>query len=320
MTERLVMGMDIGGTAVKYVAGGVDDPDRHVGEIPTDPTDIDVTFARLAARITSELAGADLAAAGVACAGIVDPVAGHLGRAPNLLGWEGADLAAALRRSFGEFPCVFANDVNAALAGEARFGAGRGCRNLVMLALGTGVGGAVMIDGRLVVGARNGAGEIGHMVLDPGGPPCGCGSHGCLEAFAGSRGVLAEARRRADAPGSSQDLRGLVQARGDTLTTRDLSDFAATGDESVVRLFLDTGMILGIAVGNLINILDPDKVIIGGGVAQAGDILLDPCRETAASLVLCEASRDTPIESAELGHRAAALGVADLARDALEAR
>jgi len=320
MTERLVIGMDIGGTAVKYVVGGADDPDRHAGEVPTDPKDIDVTFTRLAARITSELAGAVPAAAGVACAGIVDPVDGRLGRAPNLLGWEGADLAAALRRGFGESPCVFANDVNAALVGEARFGAGQGCRNLVMLALGTGVGGAVMIDGRLVVGAHNGAGEIGHIVLDPGGPPCGCGSHGCLEAFAGSRGVLAEARRRADAPGSSQGLRDMIRTRGDSLTTRDLSDLAAAGDESVVRLFLDTGMILGIAVGNLINILDPDKVIIGGGVARAGDILLDPCRETAASLVLCETSRTTPVEPAKLGHRAAALGVADLARDALEAR
>jgi glucokinase len=320
MTERLVMGMDIGGTAVKYVVGGVDDPDRHAGEIPTDPNDIDATFARLAARITSDLAGAVPAAAGVACAGIVDPVDGRLGRAPNLLGWEGADLAAALRRGFGESPCAFANDVNAALAGEARFGAGQGCRNLVMLALGTGVGGAVMIDGRLLIGAHNGAGEIGHMVLDPGGPPCSCGGHGCLEAFAGSRGVLAEARRRADAPGASQDLRDMIRIRGDVFTARDLSDLAAAGDECVERLFLDTGMILGVAVGNLINILDPDKVIIGGGVARAGDILLDPCRETAASLVLCEASRTTPVEPAKLGHRAAALGAADLARDVLEAR
>lgn len=112
----------------------------------------------------------------------------------------------------------------------------------------------------------------------------------------------------------------MIRVRGDAFTTRDLSELAAAGDESVLRIFLDTGMILGIAVGNLINILDPDKVIIGGGVSRAGALLLDPCRKTAASLVLCEASRGTPIELAELGHRAAALGVADLARDVLEAR
>ena len=319
MTERLVMGMDIGGTAVKYVVGGAGDPDRHAGEVPTDPRDVEITFGRLAERITRDLAGVAPSAAGVACAGIVDPVEGRLGCAPNLPGWEGADLAAALRRAFGEIPGVFANDVNAALVGEARFGAGRDCRDLVMLALGTGVGGAVMIDGRLITGARNGAGEIGHMILDPDGPPCGCGNRGCLEAFAGSRAVLAEARRRAAHTEATAGFLELIDACGDDLTTRDLADLAAAGDESAERLFGDTGMILGIAVGNLVNVLDPEKVIIGGGVAQAGALILDPCREAAASLILCEASRSIPIEQADLGPRAAALGVADLARDVLEA-
>lgn len=319
MTERMVMGMDIGGTAVKYVVGGAGDPDRYSGEVSTDPGDIDATFTRLAERITSELSGLAPCAAGIACAGIVDPVEGHLGRAPNLPGWQGANLAAALRRGFGEIPSVFANDVNAALVGEARVGAGRGCRNLVMLALGTGVGGAVMIDGRLVIGTHNGAGEIGHMVLDPGGPPCGCGNNGCLEAFAGSRGVLAEARRRALLPDTSSGFNELIDTRGDDLTTRDLANLAEAGDVSAGKLFRDTGMILGIAVGNLINVLDPEKVIIGGGVALAGALILDPCRATASSLILCEASRAIPIEPADLGPKAAALGVADLARDVLEA-
>ena len=320
MTERLVMGLDVGGTAVKYVAGVGDDPRRHAGQVPTDPTDIGDTFVRLARRMAEILPDEAPAAAGVACAGIVDPVGGRLGRAPNLPGWEGADLGAALRGAFGDLPAVFANDVNAALEGEARRGAGRGCRDLVMLALGTGVGGAVMFDGRLVVGARNGAGEIGHMVLDPGGPPCGCGSRGCLEAYAGARGLLAEARRRAAAAEAGAGLRDLVEARGEDLETRDLCDLARAGDAEAAALFRDTGMILGVAVGNLINVLDPEKIIIGGGVAQAGDLLFDPCRETAASLVLCEAGRDTPIEPAELGPNAAALGAADMARDVLEAR
>ncbi len=320
MTERLVLGLDIGGTAVKYVVGPADEPARLAGEVPTDPGDIGGTFARLAGRVAERLPGEDPAAVGVACAGIVDPSTGWLGRAPNLPGWEDTDLASALRDAFGDLPCAFANDVNAALVGEARHGAGRGCRDLVMLALGTGVGGAVMVDGRLITGARHGAGEIGHMVINPAGPPCGCGNRGCLEAYAGSRGLLAEARRRADMAGAGEAYRARIEALGEDLDTRDLSELAGAGDPDAEALFQDTGLILGVAVGNLINLLDPEKIIIGGGVAQAGELLFDPCRETAASLVLCEASRATPVEPAELGTRAAALGAADLVRDAMGAR
>ncbi|MBU1675872.1 ROK family protein, partial [bacterium] len=227
MTEQLVLGADIGGTAVKFVVGGAEDPDRYSGEIPTDTSDVLETFVRLAAAVADRLPpGVALAAAGLACAGIVDPVRGYLGRAPNLPGWEESDLAGALREAFGDIHGVFANDVNAALAGEARFGAGRGCRDLVMLALGTGVGGAVMVDGRLVTGTRHGAGEIGHMILDPDGPLCGCGNRGCIEAYAGSRGLLAEARRRAETPNAGPALRELIAARGDGLTTRDLAALA----------------------------------------------------------------------------------------------
>ncbi|MBC8424172.1 ROK family protein [bacterium] len=320
MTERLVLGADIGGTAVKYVVGGAEDPDRFAGEVRTDTGDVRETFDRLAAAVVDRLpSGAGLAAAGLACAGIVDPIRGTLGRAPNLPGWENRDLAAALREAFGDILGIFANDVNAALAGEARFGAGRGCRDLVMLALGTGVGGAVMVDGRLVTGVHHGAGEIGHMVLDQDGPLCGCGNRGCVEAYAGSYGLLAEARRLAVDPGSGAALSDLVAARGEALSTRDLSDLAAAGDADAAALFARTGHMLGLAVGNLLNLLDPDKIIIGGGVAQAGDLLLAPCRETAASTVLCVASRATPIEPAELGPLAAALGASRLARDGLEA-
>ncbi|MBU1675097.1 ROK family protein, partial [bacterium] len=128
-----------------------------------------------------------------------------------------------------------------------------------------------------------------------------------------------EARRRADGPGAGPALRELIAARGAELTTRDLAALAVAGDNPTASLFRDTGRMLGIAVGNLVNLLDPDKIIIGGGVAQAGDLIFTPCRATAASLILCVASRDTPIEPAELGPHAAALGASRLARDGLEA-
>jgi len=321
MNRSLILGADVGGTYVKYALGDGDEPGRWTGEVPSDPASPAATLARLAARIAELLpAGARVAAAGLACAGIVDVRAGRLGRAPNLLGWEGADLAGSLRAAFPGAAIALANDVNAALVGEARFGAGRdagGGRDLVMLALGTGVGGAVMIEGRLLLGHRFGAGEVGHTVLDPAGPPCGCGNRGCLEAYAGSRGLLAAARRRAAAPDCPPGLRALVAARGEALTTRDLADLAAA-DPGAAALFREAGERLGQAVGNLLNVLDPDLVIVGGGVAAAGDLLLGPCRETAAAVVLCEAARATPIVTAALGSAAAAFGAARLAEEALE--
>jgi glucokinase len=321
VNPQIILGADVGGSFVKYVLGDVERPDRFSGDVPTDPADPAATFARLLQRVGELTGGAEqLAAAGLACAGIVDPGTGVLGRAPNLHGWEGADLFAALRAAAGDVPCAVANDVNAALVGEARFGAGRGAEDLVMLALGTGVGGGVLVGGRLLVGHRNGAAELGHMILDPAGPRCACGNFGCLEAYAGSVGLLAEAGRRAAAgrPGDA-GLVALAADRGAALSTRDLADAAASGDAGAASLFCDAGEKLGQAVGNLLNVLDPDRVIIGGGVAQAGELLMAPCRDTARRLVLCAAARATPIVPAELGPLAAALGAAALARDLLAA-
>ena len=318
MNRSLTLGADVGGTYVKYALGDDGEPGRWTGEVASDPASPAITLRRLAARIAELLPpGGRGGAAGLACAGIVDVDAGRLGRAPNLPGWEGADLAGQLRAAFPDAALALSNDVNAALAGEARFGAGRGGRDLIMLALGTGVGGAVMIEGRLLVGHRFGAGEVGHTILDPAGPLCGCGNRGCLEAYAGSRGLLAAARRRAAAPDASPGLRELVANRGESLTTRDLADLSAR-DPDAAALFREAGERLGQTVGNLLNVLDPDLVIIGGGVAAAGELLLGPCRVTAAAVVLCKAARATPIVPAQLGSAAAALGAAHLAAARLD--
>lgn len=315
MSETCILGADTGGTAVKWTL--LDEAGGSVagGEVPTDPHDAAGTLARLGAAVAGT--GRRPGAVGLACAGIVDPVSGRLGRSPNLPGWQESDLGAALRAAFPGLPTALANDVNAALYGEHRAGAGRGCRDLVMLALGTGVGGGVLLDGRLLIGAHCGAAELGHMVLDPGGPLCACGNRGCLEAWAGSRALLAQARALAAAGGPFGDF---VQRRGDALTTRDLADAAHGGDATARELLAEAGRRLGQAIGNLINALDPERVIVGGGVAQAGELILGPCRATAPTIVLAEGARSTPIVPAELGPAAAAVGAAWLAREAGSAR
>jgi glucokinase len=174
----------------------------------------------------------------------------------------------------------------------------------------------VLVDGRLVTGYGDGAGEIGHITLDPEGPGCPCGNAGCLEAYCGSVGLLRRARDLAATPDASESWRDLIAARGADLTTRDCHQLAATGDLTARRLFAEAGARLGQAVASLVNVLAPDRVIIGGGVAQAGDLLLAPCRDLIARHVMSTAGRSTPVVAAELGPFAAATGAAALAAEA----
>lgn len=318
MATELVVGADVGGTNVKFT---VDDPagcSLWRSEIRTDPADPAGTLGRLAQTVRDLFTpqAHSLVAAGLACAGIVSPATGWLGRSPNLPGWQDSDLAGIMRAAFGLDAVSVANDVNAALFGEYRHGAGQGCRHLVMIALGTGVGGGVLIDGRLLTGHADGAGEIGHMTLDPGGPPCPCGNLGCLEAFCGSVGLLRQAERLGADQAASTAWRELIAARGGALTTRDCHTLAEAGDPTARSLFAEAGLRLGQAVASLVNVLAPERVIIGGGVAQAGELLLVPCRAMVARHVMSEAGRATPVVSAQLGPFAAAIGAAALAKEA----
>lgn len=326
MAEEFYLGADIGGTGVKYVLTDEQGNVIHQGEVSTDPQSGKRTLGRLAMEVAEKISPPEgsgdstfsrLAAVGLACAGIVNTESGHLGRSPNLPGWEETNLKKIIANEFQDRPAVVANDVNAALYGEFAFGAGRGCTNLVMIALGTGVGGGIMIDGNLVVGSHHGGAEIGHMVLDPSGPTCTCGGVGCLEAWAGSVAILKQARLMAKVELRDTALAQLVEEKGENLSTHDLSLLAQKGDAASVAIFAEVGHRLGHAVGNLVNLLDPQLVIIGGGVAQAGELVLGPCRAMVPQMVLAEEAKNVPVISAELGPMAAAVGAASLAREGL---
>jgi glucokinase len=317
VNKNLVVGADVGGTSVKYVL--VDAAGRRLvqEDIPTDPADPAGTIERLADAVAVRLGGEQrVAGVGLACAGIVSPGSGLLGRSPNLPGWENSDLAGALKAAFGAVTCAVANDVNAALYGEYRFGAGRGCQHLVMLALGTGVGGGVLVNGRLLTGFADGAGEIGHMTLDLDGRACPCGNAGCLEAYCGSVGIVQRARELADDDSATPAWRELIADRGADLTTRDCFELAAARDATALTLFGEVGRRLGQGVASLVNVLAPERVIVGGGVAQAGELVLGPCQAMVARHVMSTAGRSTPVVAAELGPFAAATGAAALATEA----
>jgi len=283
LTAELVVGADIGGTKIKYVVSDATGLSVLQDEIATNPDDPVASLERLACAIQENLPRktGNVTAVGVACAGIVSQRVGKLGRSPNLPGWENIALVELIGSAFSNLPTLIANDVNAALFGEFRLGAGRSCQNLIMLALGTGVGGGVIVNGRLLTGAADGAGEIGHMVLDPTGPRCGCGNRGCLEAYAGGVALIRRARELINSQESlSSRFVAKVEQQASHLTTADLYQLARDGDVTAGELFHDAGLWLGQAVANLVNVLDPDRVIIGGGVAQAGDRARDePGRE-----------------------------------------
>lgn len=311
---RTFVGIDIGGTNIELVA--LLDTGRVVAHrsIPCEaaqgPRD---AFSRIASALTGLSASAkSLSAVGVACAGLVDPVRGKLHSSPNLPAWANAPLSRIARERLG-VPTVIDNDANAAAYGEYFKGIARGRGTLVCITLGTGVGGAIVTDGRLLRGSRNYAGEIGHTTICETGPRCHCGNRGCLEAYVGAYALVREARRRLSERRSRHLGRWLDEGRA--LTPKLIADAASLGDRTARTVFEDAGRHLGTGLANVINMFNPDVVAIAGGVAR-GFHLMRPCvlKEVRAR-AFPESRRSARIVRARLGTRAAAIGAALLARD-----
>ena len=303
-----LLGLDLGGTNIKGVVVAAD---RILAQhqVPTPGGgQVEVTAA-LVGLGRSLLAGRPPAAVGVAVPGVVDMAGGRVLFLPNVAGdWEGHPLTAVLEGALG-CPCALLNDGRAATFGEFQLGAGRGCRHLALVAVGTGIGGGIVVDGRLVLGGAGHAGEVGHQLLDPSGPLCGCGQRGCAEALASGRALrVAAARALAE---------GRVSALGDgpggldALTPRRVAEAALQGDRLASELLAAQARCLGLLVANLVLLCNPERVVVGGGVALAGAPLLDGIRETLAARCGWYL-RHAPVEvvPAALGPLAGALGAA----------
>ena len=227
--------------------------------------------------------------AGVGIPGLYDPKAGATRFLVNLRGpWDGYPVAAPVGAALG-VPVALINDARAFGVAELRLGAGRGASSMVGLTLGTGVGGVIAVDGKVHQGHDGTAGEIGHQTIDPDGPDCNCGNHGCLEAFA-----------RADR---------IAEACG-TATAEEAVERARNGDAAAIEGLRRVGRYLGIGIGNMIVVLSPDRVVIGGGIAAAGDLLLETAREEIRRRVQTTSVSEVEIVTAELGTWAGAIGAA----------
>jgi glucokinase len=251
---------------------------------------------------------------GIAAAGFIDEARAVVRFAPNIP-WREHPLAARIAR-LTTLPVVVENDANAAAWAEFRFGGGSGVNDMVMITVGTGLGGGIVLGGHLLRGASGMAGELGHIRLVPDGRPCGCGQRGCWEQYASGTALLRSARALAvEDPDAAKGL--LAAAYGDPAAMEGsmITMAALAGDSTAIRLLADLGTWLGEGIAGVASALDPAVVVIGGGVADAGDLLLGPARRAFDANLSGGANRPhLAIRAAELGNDAGIIGAADLAR------
>ncbi|MGF7086770.1 glucokinase-like ROK family protein [Kroppenstedtia sanguinis] len=249
--------------------------------------------------------GIPLLGVGVGMHGLVDPREGVSRFAPNLA-FSDLPLRSILQEKF-DVPVEVENDVRARAVGESWFGQGRGADPFICVHVGTGVGAGMMYGGRLLCGSTFTAGELGHTVIDPAGPMCGCGNRGCLEAFVSGPATLERARRRLMA-GEPSLLQTWGGRAGEQLSGRDLTAAARKGDRLAIEELAETGRWLGIALANLINLLNPRKIILSGGMMATGAFVLDPLRRTVEERALSTPAQEVSIVVSELGDQAGAIG------------
>jgi glucokinase len=263
----------------------------------------------------SELRTDDVVGIGVGAAGMVDAESGELRYAPNLP-WRELPLRDRLMESTA-LPCIVDNDGNAAAWGEYRFGAGRGWPDMVLVTVGTGIGGGIVSGGRVFHGAHGFAAEIGHIIVEPGGPLCGCGNRGCWEQVASGRAIDRLGREA----GRDHPDALFVELSGgdpDAVSGPHVTEAARRGDDIAREILAEVGRRLGEGIAGLVNILDPSVVVVGGGAIAAGEFLLEPARRGFLDAVEAPAHRpETPIIAGGLGNAAGGIGAASLALEEL---
>jgi glucokinase len=305
------IGVDLGGTKMLV---GVVDTERRVAYRSTAAS-TGLRQDQLLATLERELRAAIEERPRVEAAGIGIPctIDRRRGFAINAVNLELANVP--IRDLLGELlgiPVLVDNDANLALHAEHRFGAARGARNAAMLTIGTGIGGGLVLDGRLFHGSTGAAGELGHVVIDAEGPPCqgNCPNRGCVESLASGTAIAREGRLAAErAPGSAL---GRALAGGEEIDGTLVTDAALEGDEAARDVLALAGRRIGVALSSLANALDPDVFVIGGGAIRAGELLVEPARAELAARALPPMNR-TRVEAAELGPDAGMVGAAAMA-------
>jgi len=297
MSKKITVGIDVGATRIKMAL--VDKRGKLSFRREID-TPLDTNKVYLINSIVnnvreiiaeSKAKKRDILGIGIGVPGPVDSKKGLVRYFPNIKGWKNTPLKSILERRLG-LKVALDNDVNAMTIGEYMFGAGKGVKNLICLTLGTGVGGGIIINGKIYRGSTMAAGEIGHVPINEKGPRCNCRGIACLERYIGNRYILQRAK----------------DAFGKTITLERLSALGRKGNKKALKIWKDVGKYLAIALTGAVNLLNPDMVIIGGGVSNAGSLILGPLKKEVASRAMKDQALHVKIVRAKLGDNAGIIG------------
>ena len=311
MGKKYNIGVDIGGTNVKIALIDEKGTIAYSNSVPTRAEmGYEYTIQNIINTIKDSLKESNndisnIGGIGFGLPGQIDSVNGVVRLLPNIPGWVEVPLAKIVKDEFN-VPVKLDNDVRVATLGELNYGAGKGCQNLICLTVGTGVGSGIVLNGQLVRGASMTAGEIGHVIVERNnGEICGCGATGCLEAYASGPSVVKMAKDYI-AGGKSTKFKEI--AAGNEITPYMVYEAAKQGDAVAKRIFTIVGEYLGVALVSVVNLLNPEKIIVGGGVGQAGDLILEPIREAIKKRCIPTSAAAVEIVPAQLGESAGVVG------------
>lgn len=309
---KLVLACDLGGTNLRLAAVDETGEIHHRLKVETPKTEradeIMHAIVKAAAECRENVKNiGEVTALSAAVPATINAEKGIIIKAPNIPALDGFRMTAALSTELGGLPCILENDANAAVLGEQRFGAARGCSSVIAVTLGTGVGGGVIIEDKLVRGVDGTAGEIGHICVEPFGAPCGCGSRGCVEQYSSASAVVRLAHEL-----EGQFRKSVLHGKA-RITSADVYEAGKAGDELALEVFHRMGFYLGLMLAGLVNVLNPEIIVIGGGASAGWDLFMPHTQEQIRKRAYREPAERAKLVKAELGDDAGILGAAHLA-------
>ena len=311
--DKPVLAVDLGGTKIR---SAIISQEGRLITIDNRPTQADKGFEHVINRLFDSIDtvlrkecmhAEEFSGIGIAIAGVLDSKNGILTSSPNLPHWKNVPLKQIIQDRLG-LDTFLVNDANAAALGEHRFGAGTGVQDLVYLTVSTGIGGGIIIDGKLYEGSTGSAGELGHMTIDADGPLCNCGNYGCLEALASGTAVAREAIRCIK--GGRMSILKDMKENVSYITAEDVAKAARQEDKLAMEIIAGAAYYLGIGLANIVNIFNPQVIVIGGGMSKMGGMLLEPAKRIVKQRAFKLPARAARIVRAHLGNDSGIIGAA----------
>ncbi len=323
--RQCALGIDLGGTNLKGVILDSNGSIRHLTRIPTEASKggkrvLHNILTLIEKLIAAEGSKQHIIGVGIGTPGFVDQD-GTVDGADNLPGWKGTNMYEPILKAHG-LNTIGANDVTVAALAESRFGAGKGVNNMVCLALGTGIGGGIVINGKIYAGTHGMAAELGHIIVEPNGIQCTCGLKGCVERYASATGIVSIALDKAKkpSPDTTSELARICREKPETVTAKLVYDYAKRGDTFGILVNEYVCDKLAAVIGMICNTLSPDRIILGGGVMMAGSIILDTTSRYVTKYCFQQIWKKCELVAAQCGEDAGVLGAGAMAFDAFSGK